>query len=167
MAGHIQDRGNGSYLLVYHVGYDAKGKRIRKTRTVKAKNKSKAKKKLAAYITEVEQGEYVAPSNNKYNKLVEVWKKHANKKFAPNTMEMYTYLLDGRVLDAFSHLKIEDVTHVFINDFMEGLENEGLSTSTIQKHHNLLNGIFKLARDNDLIKKNPMDKVEKVTVKYK
>jgi len=167
MAGHIQDRGNGSYLLVYHVGYDAKGKRIRKTRTVKAKNKSEAKKKLAAFITEVEQGEYVAPSNTKFHKFVEVWKKHANKKFAPKTMEMYTYLLDGRVLDAFSHLKIEDVTHVFINDFMEGLENEGLSTSTIQKHHNLLNGIFKLARDNDLIKKNPMDKVEKVTVKYK
>src|SRR5699024_4988237 len=50
---------------------------------------------------------------------------------------------------------------------MENLENEGLSSSTIQKHHNVLNNIFKLAKTHELIKNNPMDKVEKVTVRYR
>ena len=54
MAGSIQDRGNGSYYLVYHIGYDANGKRIRKTKTVKAKNPTEAKKMLAAFVTEIE-----------------------------------------------------------------------------------------------------------------
>lgn len=167
MAGSIQDRGNGSYYLVYHIGYDAEGRRIRKTRTVKAKNMTEAKKKLASFVTEIERGEYIAPSNTKFHSFVEVWKQHAKKKLAPKTMEMYTYLLDGRLIPAFSHLNMEDITHVFINDYMANLEDEGLSTSTIQKHHNVLSNIFKLAKTHELIKKNPMDKVEKVTVRYK
>lgn len=167
MAGSIRDRGNGSYQLSYHIGYDSKGKRIRRYKTVKAKNPSEAKRKLAAFVTEIERGEYVPPSNNKFGSFVEVWKKYANKKLAPKTLEMYTYLLDARMLPAFSHLDLEDITHVFINDYMNSLENEELSTSTIQKHHNLLNNIFKLAIKNDLLKHNPMDKVERITVTYK
>ncbi|GGB42549.1 site-specific integrase [Lentibacillus populi] len=167
MAGSVQDRGNGSYLLTYHIGYDAKGKRIRKTRTVKAKNPSEAKKKLAAFVTEVETGEYIAPSHSKFGDYVEVWKKQALKRLAPKTIEMYTYLLNGRILPALSHFKLEDISHVHINDYLETLEEDDLATSTIQKHYNLLNGVFKLAVKNEVIKKNPMEKVEKPTVTYK
>lgn len=167
MAGHIQERGNNSYLLTYHIGYDSRGKRIRKTRTVKAKNSSEAKKKLAAFVTEIEAGEYVAPSHSKFGDFVEVWKKQANKKLSPKTVEMYTYLLKGRIIPAFSHLKIEDVSHTFINDYIESLEKEGLSTSTIQKHHNVLSGIFKLAVKHEKVKKSPMNKVDKPQVRNK
>lgn len=75
MAGSIQDRGNGSYFLAYHVDYDAKGKRIRKTRTVKAKNLTQANKMLAAFITEIETGEYVAPSYTLLGDYVKVWRR--------------------------------------------------------------------------------------------
>lgn len=167
MAGHVQDRGNGSYLLVYHIGYDAKGKRIRKTRTVKAKNKSEAEKKLAAFVTEIELGEYVAPSHTRLTDYVKVWKKHAIKKLSPNTMETYTYYLDGRILPALGHFKLEEITHVHINGFLEDLEEDGLASSTIKKQYNILSSIFQLAVKNEIIKKNPMEKVEKPSVKYK
>lgn len=166
MAGSIQDRGNGSYFLAYHIGYDANGKRIRRTRTIKCRNITEARKKLSEFVTEVEKGEYVSPSNKKFHSFVEAWKKHATKKLAPSTIEMYTYLLDARMLPAFAHLDIEDISHVFIEDYMETLLDDELSTSTIQKHHNLLNNIFKFALTNELIKRNPMDKVEKVSVTY-
>src|SRR5699024_8513845 len=42
-----------------------------------------------------------------------------------------------------------------------------LATSTIQKHYNVLNSIFKLAVRNETIKKIPMDKVDKPSVTYK
>lgn len=74
MAGHVQYRGNGSYLLVYHIGYDANGKRIRKTKTVKAKNKREALKKLAEFVTEIENGLYIEPSRTKFGEFVKIWK---------------------------------------------------------------------------------------------
>lgn len=167
MAGHIQDRGNGSYLLVYHIGYDEKGKRIRKTRTVKAKNKTEANKMLAAFVTEIDKGEFVAPSNTKFPAFVEEWKKDASRKLAPNTLEMYTYLLNGRMIAAFSHLKMESIKASYIEKYLNNLEEEGLSSSTIRKHYNLLSNIFKLAIKHDLINKNPMEMVDKPTVRHK
>lgn len=166
MAGHIQDRGNGSYLLVYHVGYDAKGKRIRKTRTIKAKNSTEAKKKLAAFVTEIELGEYVAPSHTRLSDYVSVWRKQALKKLSPNTLETYTYSLDGRILPELGHYKMEDITHVHINEFLISLEGV-LSSSTIKKQYNILSSIFKLAQKNEIIKHNPIEKAEIPSVTYK
>lgn len=75
MAGSIQDRGNGSYYLTLCVGFKADGKRNGKTRTVKAKNITEARKKLVAFVAEVEAGEYVAPSHIKLKDDVAIWKK--------------------------------------------------------------------------------------------
>lgn len=167
MAGSIQDRGNGSYLLVYHVGYNAEGRRIRKTRTIKAKNHTQAKKMLAAFITEIETGEYVAPSHTRFGDYVNVWRKHAIKKLAPGTMETYNYVLDSRIIPALSHYKMEDVTHFHISDYLHQLEAEKLSSASLKKNYNVLSSIFNLAKKNDIIKKNPIEKVDPPTVTYK
>src|SRR5699024_8555853 len=66
----------------------------------------------------------------------------------------------------FSHLKLEDITHVMINDYIDSLDKEGLSTSTQQKHLNVLSNIFNLAVHSELIKSNPVNKADKVTVRY-
>lgn len=167
MAGSIQDRGNGSYLLAYHVGYDSKGKRIRKTRTIKAKNFTEAKKKLAAFITEIETGEYVAPSYTRFGDYVNIWRNHAAKKLAPGTMETYDYTLEGRILPALSHYKMEDISHVHINAFLQSLEADGLASATVKKQYNVLSSVFSLAKKNEIIKKSPMEKVDPPLVTYK
>ncbi|MDP5273199.1 hypothetical protein [Chengkuizengella axinellae] len=43
----IQKRGKDTYLLVAEAGNDPNGKRNRRTKTVKAKNKTEARKLLA------------------------------------------------------------------------------------------------------------------------
>jgi len=167
MAGSIQDRGNGKYFLTVSSGFKADGKRNRKTRTVKAKSYRDAEKKLAAFITEVEAGEYIAPSHIKFGDYVKVWRKDAKKKVSPKTIETYDYVLNARILPALAHHKMEAISHVHLNDFLEETKNAGLSSSTMQKHYNVLNSIFKLAVKNETLKKNPMDKVDKPTVRYK
>lgn len=166
MAGSIQDRGNGSYFLTVSNGFDSKGKRVRKTRTIKAKGITEARKKLAAFVTEVEAGEYVAPSHIKFGNYVDIWRKDTIKKVSPKTMETYNYALTGRILPALSHLKMEVISHVHINHFIESLEEDELSTSYIKKYHNILSNIFKLAVRNETIKKNPMEKVDSPSVTY-
>jgi len=167
MAGSIQDRGNGSYFLTVSAGFKSGGKRNRKTRTVQAKNITEARKKLAAFVAEVEADEYVAPSHIKLAQYVKIWRKDAAKKVSPKTIETYDYVLNGRILPILGHHKIEKLSHIHINDFLETLEADDLGTSTIQKHYNVLNSIFKLAVKNETIKKNPMDKVDKPSVTYK
>lgn len=167
MAGHIQDRGNGSYLLVYHVGYDPDGKRIRKTRTVKCKNGSEAKRKLAAFVTEIELGEYVAPSHTQVSNYVKIWRKEALKRLAPSTVETYDYTLDSRILPNLGHYKLDVIKPIHITNYIEELEADGLSSSTIIKSYNILNSIFKLAVKNDVLKNNPIDKVDRPSVTYK
>lgn len=166
MAGSIQDRGNGSYFLTVSNGFDSKGKRVRKTRTIKAKGITEARKKLAAFVTEVEAGEYIAPSHIKFGGYVDVWRKDTIKKVSPKTMETYNYALTGRILPFLSHYKMEDISHVHINHFIESLEEDELSTSYIKKYHNILSNIFKLAVRNETIKKNPIEKVDSPSVTY-
>ncbi|MBO1911892.1 hypothetical protein J4G37_44770, partial [Microvirga sp. 3-52] len=65
MTGHFQKRGKDSYLLVYPMGYNLNGKKVRKTKTVKAKNQTEAKKAFVAFMKEIETGSYATPSHIK------------------------------------------------------------------------------------------------------
>lgn len=167
MAGHVQERGNGSYLLVYHVGYDTDGKRIRKTKTVKAKNKTEAKKMLSAFVTEIDKGEYVSPSHFKLGDYAETWKKEHYKKVSPYTQETYDNALNNHILPSLGHLKIENITPSRISIFIGEMEEKNLSPSTIMKSFNALNSIFKLAVKYEVLNKNPVDKVDRPSVTYK
>lgn len=164
---HVQDRGNGSYLLVHSMGYDKKGDKIRKTRTVKAKNKTEANKMLAIFVAEIEGGTYFTPSKLFFADYATFWRDNVKKRVAPQTIETYDYILNNRILTEFGHLKVADISHVYLSHFLNRLGGEKLASSTIQKHFNVLNSIFKLAVKNEILKQNPMDKVDKPTVSYK
>lgn len=168
MAGSIQNRGNGRYYLTVSNGFDSKGKRIRKTRTIEATGIKQARKKLATFVAEVEAGEYIAPSHTKLKLYSEKqYLKHISKSLAPSTVELYKGILNNYINESIGHHEMDKISHVHINNYTDELEGMELSSSTIQKHHNLLNGMFKLAIRNDVISKNPMDKVDNVTVTHK
>jgi len=166
MAGSIQERGNGRYFLTVSNGFDSKGKRIRKTRTVKAKNITEARRLLADFVAEINQGQYVAPSHTKLKDYVPIWKNEQVKRIAPSTTETYQYTLDNGILDTLGHLKLENIKPIHVTNFFDELEGKGLSSSTIIKNYNILNSIFKLAVRNDVLKHNPMDKVDRPSVTY-
>lgn len=167
MAGSIQDRGNGRYFLTVSNGFDSNGKRIRKTRTIKAKGITQARNKLAAFVTEVRQGEFVAPSHTKLNEYVKMWRKERSSKLAPSTLETYNYDLNSRILPSIGHLKLEDIKPIHIENLMNEIKEDGKSSSTVMKSHNILSSIFDLAVKNDVLKHNPVDKVDRPKVTYK
>src|SRR5690625_678862 len=105
MAGSIQDRGNGNYFLTVSNGFDSNGKRIRKTKTVKAKGITEAREKLAAFVTEVKQGKYVAPSHVKFSVYGEnQYLNHIKRSLAPSTVELYKGMLENYLYEAFGNL---------------------------------------------------------------
>lgn len=67
---YLEKRGKNSWRLEVSLGYDENGRQIRKRKTVKAKNKTEAKKLLAMFIAEIEAGEYIDPTRIKFGQLI-------------------------------------------------------------------------------------------------
>ncbi|MFB5166149.1 hypothetical protein V2P11_10135 [Parageobacillus toebii] len=89
----IQRRGKSSFLLVVEAGYDAKGKRLRRTKTIRIEDEAllKTTKKLRDYLNEqllkfkmeVEAGEYIAPEKMKLADFIKEWEtKYAVKELS-------------------------------------------------------------------------------------
>ncbi|MBY0005742.1 site-specific integrase [Priestia aryabhattai] len=167
----IEKRGKDSYRFVVSAGFDSSGKRIRKTKTVKASNMREAKKLAAQFEVEVYSGEYIAPEKMLFKAFVEEWRnKYAEEHLSPNTLVTYMLHLKNRIIPFFGEVKLEKIKPLHVLDFLKSLEGEGLrkdgkkgtlSTSTIEYNHRILKNIFNRAVEWQLIKKNPMENIKK------
>ncbi|MFU1991982.1 site-specific integrase [Priestia megaterium] len=167
----IEKRGKDSYRFVVSAGFDSSGKRIRKTKTVKASNMREAKKLAAQFEVEVYSGEYISPEKMLFKAFVEEWKnKYAEEHLSPNTLATYVLHLKNRIIPFFGEVKLEKIKPLHILDFLKSLEEEGLrkdgkkgtlSTSTIEYNHRILKNILNRAVEWQLIKKNPMENIKK------
>ncbi|MBJ7931848.1 site-specific integrase [Bacillus cereus group sp. N31] len=173
LAGSIEKRGKESYRLVYSMGFDAHGKRIKRTRTIKAKTKKEAEIELAKFVAEIEVGEYIKPEKIMLINFIEEWRiRYANKILAPKTFESYNIYIDSRIIPSLGHLRLDQIKPVHLMDFLESLEKErkdgkkgGLSVETIRYNHRVLKNIFSRAVEWEFIKVNPMEHVPKLKAK--
>ncbi|UAT31461.1 site-specific integrase [Bacillus badius] len=175
--GSVESRGKETWRLTVSMGFDQNGERIRRRKTVKAKNKTEANKLLAAFITEIEAGEYIDPSKMKFADFVEEWRdKYAKEHLAATTLDTYNGHLRTRILPTFGGLRIDEIKPFHVMNFMESLKKEPLrgsnkegflSSSTIHYIHRVLNNIFSRAVEWEVIKHNPVTKVKKPKVTQK
>lgn len=171
MAGSIEKRGKDTYRLVVSLGFDAQGKRMKRTKTIKATGKREAEKLLAQFITEVEAGEYIGLEKMLFSAFIEEWKsKYAEAHLSPNTLETYSLHIKNRIIPYFGKMKLDQIKALHILDFLKSLEAAGLrkdgkegclSTSTIEYNHRILKNIFNRAVEWQLIKNNPMENIKK------
>jgi integrase len=170
--GSIEKRGNDSWRLTVSMGYDQNGKRIKKQKTVKAKNKTEANKRLAEFITEIEAGEYIDPSKMKFIDFVEEWReKYANKHLSPKTIETYSYPLKNYILPTFGNTRLDEIKPIHIINYLDSLEDirkdgkkGGLSSSSIYYHYRILKDILSRATEWKVIKSNPVENVKRPKV---
>ncbi|WP_409306067.1 tyrosine-type recombinase/integrase [Peribacillus sp. SCS-155] len=174
MAGSIEKRGNNSYRLIVSLGYGPDGKRIKKTKTVKANGKREAEKLLAQFVTEVEAGEYIAPEKMLFSRFVEEWEsKYAKKNLSPSTLTTYKHHLKNHILPYFGHKNLDKISPMsvitFLNDLSEpGRRKDGkeasLSTATVEYNHRILKNIFQRATEWKVIKVSPLQDIKKPKV---
>lgn len=102
----LQKRGPNSYLLVVEAGYNADGKRIKKTKTIKSRTKKEAEAELARFIVFVESGMYRTPSKMTLAEFTVEWKtKYAQTELSPLTLKTYNHHLINHI---FRHLAISN-----------------------------------------------------------
>ena len=79
----------------------------------------------------------------------------------PSTRGSYDSALERHILPALGEYRIKDVAPLHIEQFAQDKSNAGLSAKTVRNLLLVLQGIFSLAVDNDLIVKSPVRKSHK------
>ncbi|MGJ9460066.1 tyrosine-type recombinase/integrase [Oceanobacillus sp. CF4.6] len=182
-----QKRGNNSYLLVVEAGYDGKGKRKKKTKTIRIEDEAllKTNKRLKDYIDkelvkfqiEVDAGEYINPEKLKFEDFVEDWhKKHAKVKLAVKTCRNYKEKLDNYILPRFGYTRLEEIKPLHIVDFIYDISQPGaaaskrdkpLSDSTIYEIDKTMRVVFNKAVEWKVIKESPMHGLSRPRIRKK
>ncbi|MEH7223904.1 tyrosine-type recombinase/integrase [Bacillus sp. JJ1566] len=173
----IQKRGENSWLMVVEAGYNAKGKRIRRTKTIRIEDKAllKTKKKLqdhlelilAKFQMEVEAGEYITPEKMLLKDFIEVWEsKYAQENLSEQTLDVYLTYIKNHITPYFGHMRIDQIKPIHIVNFLAQIQRkdgrEGpVSAGTKQYIHRVLRNIFERAVKWQFVKSNPVDSVEK------
>lgn len=155
-------RGNGEGTVYYSEAskcwiaqFSIRGKR----KSVYGKTKSEAVKKKNEKLLEAQKGTYLDKSNIE---LVQLLKDVENSKLASNLIKESSYARNLETIKVIeksnlNNLKVQEITSKELQDFLNSKIES--SQSTIDKYWQTLNGGFKKAILEDIILKNPMDKV--------
>lgn len=175
--GSIEKRGEGKYRLIVSDGVDLNGKRIKKRKTIEAKNEKEAKKQLALFIAEIERGEYIEVKNMTFKEFSLKWmENYAETNLANKTIARYQDMLKNTILPVLGNKKLDQIKPMHLLELYASLSKDGArkdgkkggySNKTIQHVHRLIRAMLELAVKWELINSNPAAKVSAPKVQRK
>jgi integrase len=150
-----QDLGFGKFKIFVELGYDERGKRIRKTKTINATSERDLNKKIRDFEIKCFNEKDEPIDNIKFSSFVDKWlKNHVNTNLTLSSKETYQYILDHcGVLDHFGRMKMKNIKKYHIVEYLakQQAENQPL----IPNKYLLIKSIFARAYEWDVIKHNP------------
>ncbi|MEQ8154192.1 MAG: site-specific integrase [Clostridiaceae bacterium] len=150
-----------NWKVVVPLGYeDGKRKRVIKQGF---KTKKEAEKFAVEVLAKKNRG-YIAPteSNVIFKDFINKWfEEHKTNTLGINTRANYKSRIETHIIPKLGSYKLSKITNIMIQDFYNGLINEGLKPSSVKKIMETLNNCFKYAKKNKLIYVIPTD-IEKI-----
>lgn len=185
MKGSMQKRGNKWFLTV-SLGFDTKGKRIRKTKTIEAKDEKEAAVKLNEFIQELEKGTSLDAHKLSLQEFLEIWlKDYAEKTLRKKTFICYQQFIQSRIVPALGHIKLQKLSPIHLVKFYNNLAEDGiredkvtvngkrvkksggLKDSTILKYHRVISSALQDAVEWQLILNNPCERLKPPKIERK
>lgn len=175
MAGTVRNIKDNKYRLEYMLD----GQRYSKN--VKANTPTQAKKLLAKFVTEIEDGIYQGNTNVDFADFAQIFiNDYARQHCRPITVEGYLKMLNIRIIEGLGNYKLSKITPLILSKFYKDIVNDtkeiknrdgekekiyALGQESINKYYNLINGIFRYAVDMQVLKTNPNQNVKKPKTK--
>lgn len=101
------------------------------------------------------------PSTLTVEKLYETWNQ-LKRGIKARTHANYIYLFDAFVRPSFAKKRVIQVKRTDVRAFyISLLEERGITMSTVENVHNVLQQVFQYAVDDDILRKNPCERVLK------
>ena len=149
MAGHLRNRGNDSWQLVVHLGFDETGRRTTARRTFHG-GKREAERALAMFVSDATRGTVVAPTRTTLAEVVNDWLAAKSARISPSTVDRYRIAI--KHLDAsVGRMPVGRVRTRDIEELYARLHHGGMSGASIRKLHWALRQSLAWAKRQDLV----------------
>ena len=153
------------YYVTLVWGMQENGKYKKTTKTTR--NKKEAKQILRDHEKAMAAGTAVAPVKNTLVDAVEAYIRYKELDLAKTTISGYRNILKNHIKPYFKDTLIQKVTVQMLQDFRVHETRKGLDNNSISKYFALLHSVFKDACNKDIIAKNPVEKMDRISLKKK
>jgi integrase len=144
---------------------DANGGWVQQSKMVYGLSKKEARALLQQLIRESQNRPIEAVDCTLQNLVQSHWKSSLDRKgVKPSTKRSYDCELDRHILPALGAMRIADIAPLHIEKLVQSRLDAGSSPKTVRNLVGLLQSIFSLAVDNDLIPRSPVRKRHKPRV---
>lgn len=152
--------GDNKYKIFIELGYDDKGKRIRKTKTVTAKSERALKKAITEFEIKVaNQESTIEVENITFESFVDRWMDiYVKADLTIKTRNTYQSYLNNGVLEGFKGLILSKIKTFHIVKFFK--EQKDAEKKSLTGKYLVLKSIFSKAITWEVIHDNPMKKVD-------
>ena len=168
MKGSVQprpDRGPDAYLVRWYVGRDERGKRIERTRLIRAKNQREADALAVPIFAEFQAAdEHEAKQRGTVAWYADRWLAAKRRQLSPTTIERSYAPIVERIKAEFGRMQLEDVRPRHVKDWYAklaetktgtGKRRKTLSAKAIERHHQVLRAMFREALEDELVDRVP------------
>ena len=157
--GSIFQRSDGRWGGALTMGYDEKGKIIRKT--IYGKTQAEVAKKLSEISGRVKSNSYELVENSNLEKLMfEYLMTFKKSTVSPRTFEGIIRNFKLHIIPHIGKMKVYEIDNYTIQKLVNILLDQGYSVDTTKKCKHLLNQFFEYAIDNKWVLQNPTLKVK-------
>lgn len=168
MKGSVTKRGS-TWSYIVDIGKDpVTGKRQQKTKGG-FKKKKDAEAALLQILKELEENEYIQQSNQLFSSYIDEWFEHYAKRVKETTAFSRKHTVEKHLKreNPFQHKPLSKITSKDIDTLYNIKLDEGYSTNTIRKIHQMLHQALEQAVNWNMIKSNPVSKVTPPSIKTK
>ena len=152
--GTIFQRANGLWCAELTIGYDASGKRIKKS--LASMDLEKLQKKINDEKYKLNRNIIIQSTDYTVASWVRFWlENYKANTLKSKTYDNYEYALNCHIKDSIGNFKLNKIRTDSIQQLYNQMHKRGLSTSTIRITHVTLSQAFEQAIKNELIYINP------------
>lgn len=120
---------------------------------------AEAERKRELY--EQEQSKNIYSSDILYDEWLGAWLEYINANVSQATLKNYESIINRHLRPELGIYTLSEMSSPLLRDFLSKKKENGLSARYIDYIHTLLKASLKLAVDDDLLLKNPMDRIKK------
>lgn len=153
--GSIRQRADGRFEARY-TGQDGK------QHSLFAHTASEAAKKLRAATASVDSGDWLQPNRLTVGEWLDVWLSDYCTHVRPTTLDNYETNIRLHIKPVIGALKLASVNSAHIRRVLNGMASSGMAVRTINGVRMIMRAAFRAAREDKLIKENPVDSVRRM-----
>lgn len=148
------------YYVNLEFGRDARGRQIKKTRTFA--RLSDARKALRLHEVQRDFGALTQPNDTTVAQWLNYWMDAVVRpNRAATTVHGYSQMIVNHIIPQLGDIPLQSLSPQRIQQYYAYLCNDcGLSPNTARKHHDLLRNALRIAVMQDVLARNPTDRVE-------